>query len=83
LSGDQLISTQLIPNQLSAHPRSANTQQPIPHASWELGCAIGAMVSTFIAAWVFAIIVMESLLSLMQRRLCCCQASTIALIACH
>jgi hypothetical protein len=33
LSGDQLISTQLIPNQPSAHPRAANAREPIPHAS--------------------------------------------------
>jgi hypothetical protein len=55
----------LIPNQPSAHPRVANAQEPIPHVSWELGCAIGAMVSTFIAAGIFTIFVMESLPSLM------------------
>jgi len=65
LSGDQLISTQLIPNKPSVHPRAANAWEPIPHASWELGCATSAMVSTFIVAGVFAIIMMKSLLLLM------------------
>ncbi len=40
------------------------------------------MVSVFIDAGVFAIIVMASLPSLMHRRLCCHQASIVALIAC-
>jgi hypothetical protein len=30
-----LISTQSISNQPSTHPRAANAQHPIPHASWE------------------------------------------------
>jgi hypothetical protein len=41
------------------------------------------MVSTFIDAGIFAIIVMESLPSLMRRHLCRHQASIIALAACH
>jgi hypothetical protein len=65
LSGDQLISNQSIPNQPSAHPRVANAWEPILHASWELGYAIVAMVSTFIVAGAFSIVVMESLLLLM------------------
>jgi hypothetical protein len=48
LSGDQLISTQSIPNQPSAHPGAANAREPIPLASWEYGCPIGAMASTFV-----------------------------------
>jgi hypothetical protein len=83
LSGDQLISTQLIPTQPSAHPRGENTWELIPRASWELGCAIGTMVSMFIVAGVFAIVVMESFLLLMQRVLCRLQASIITLVACH
>ncbi len=81
LTGDQLISTQSIPNQPSAHPRVANAREPIPHVSWEFGCTIGAMVSTFIVTGIFAIVMMESLLLLMWRRLCCHQASVIALVA--
>jgi hypothetical protein len=82
LSGDQLISTQLIPNQPSTHPIVANAQEPILHASWELGCAIGTMVSMFIVAGIFAIVVMESLPLLMQRRVCHHQASFVALVTC-
>jgi hypothetical protein len=48
LSGDRLISTQSIPNQPSAHPGAANAREPIPRASWEYGCSISAMVSTFV-----------------------------------
>ena len=35
LSGNQLISTQSIPNQLSAHSRAKKAHEPIPHASCE------------------------------------------------
>jgi hypothetical protein len=35
LSRDQLISTQLISNQPSTHPRAANAWRLILHASWE------------------------------------------------
>jgi hypothetical protein len=40
------------------------------------------MVSTIIDAGIFAIVVMAPLLSLMSRRLCCRQASIVALVAC-
>jgi hypothetical protein len=40
------------------------------------------MVSTFIVAGIFAIIVMESLPLLMQRRFCRPQASVVALVTC-
>ncbi len=76
-----MISPQSIPNQPSAHPRVANAWEPILHASWKLDCAFGAMVSLFIVAGVFAIVVMESLPLLMQRRLCHCQASIVSLVA--
>jgi hypothetical protein len=81
LSGDQSISTQLIPKQPSANPSTTTAWDPIPHASWELGCLIGAVVSMFIVAGIFAIFVMESLLLLMQRRRHCCQARIITLVA--
>ena len=48
LSGDHLISTQSIPNLPSGHPRAEKGPEPIPHVSWEWGCAIGAMVIMFI-----------------------------------
>ena len=81
MSGDQLISAQSIPNQPSAHPRAANAWEPIPHASWELGCTTSAMVSTFIVAGVFAIVMMKSLPSLMRRGLCrLCNNGVIAVI---
>jgi hypothetical protein len=82
LSGDQLIPTQSIPIQPSAHSRVANTWEPIQHVSWENGCTIGAIVSTLIDAGIFAIVVMVSLLSLMRSCLQRCQASVVALIAC-
>jgi hypothetical protein len=47
LSGDHFISTQLIPNHLFAHPRAEKELEPIPHALGEKGCAISAMVNTF------------------------------------
>ncbi len=61
---------QSIPNQPSAHPRGSNSLEPILHASWELGCTIGTMVSTSIVIGVFTIVVIESLMLLTQRRLC-------------
>ncbi len=70
MSGDQLISTQSIPNQPSAHPRVANAREPILHASWEIGCTTSTMVCMIIVADVFAIIMMESLPLLMWRHLC-------------
>jgi hypothetical protein len=41
------------------------------------------MVSTFIDAGIFAIVVMVSLLLLMRRRLRHCQVIVVALITCH
>ncbi len=82
MSRDQLVSTQSIPKQPSAHSRAANARKPIPHASWELGCAIGAMVSLFIITGVFAIVVMESLPSFMQKCLHSFQASVVTLVTC-
>jgi hypothetical protein len=41
------------------------------------------MVSTFIDAGIFAIVVMVSLPSMMHRRFRCCQVIVIALIACR
>jgi hypothetical protein len=41
------------------------------------------MVSTFIDAGIFAIVVMASLPLLICRRLRCCQIIIIVLIACH
>ena len=82
MSGDQLIPTQSIPIQPSAHFRVANTWEPIQHVSWENSCAIGAIVSTFIDAGIFAIVLMASLLSLMRSCLQCCQASIVTLVAC-
>jgi hypothetical protein len=48
LSGDHFISTQSIPNLPSGHPSAEKGPVPIPHVSWEWGCAIGAMVIMFI-----------------------------------
>jgi hypothetical protein len=79
----RLISTQLIPNQPSALHRAANAREPIPHVSEEYGCAIGAMVSTFIDAGVFAIVVMASLPLLMRRCLCRRLVIVVAPIACR
>jgi hypothetical protein len=39
--GDHFISTQLIPNQNSSHPRAASAQEPILHVFWVNGCTIG------------------------------------------
>jgi len=41
-------STQSIPNPPSGHPSAEKGPEPIPHVSWEWGCAIGAMVIMFI-----------------------------------
>ena len=82
MSGDQLIPTQSIPIQPSAHFRVANTWEPIQHVSWENGCTIGAIVIMFIDAGIFAIVVMASLLSLMHSCLKCFQACGVALVAC-
>jgi hypothetical protein len=46
------------------------------------GCAIGTMVSMFIDAGIFAIVVMASLPLLMRRHLHRCQVIVVALIAC-
>jgi hypothetical protein len=45
---DHFISTQSIPNLPSGHPSAEKGPEPIPHVSWEWGCAIGAMVIMFI-----------------------------------
>jgi hypothetical protein len=82
LSGDQLIPTQSILIQPSAQHRVANTWGPIQHVSWENGCTIGAIVSRFIDAGIFAIVVMVSLLSLMRSCLQRCQGSVVTLVTC-
>jgi hypothetical protein len=41
---EKMMTKKSIPNLLSAHPRAEKAPEPIPHASWEYGCAIGAMV---------------------------------------
>jgi hypothetical protein len=42
---EKKTTKKFIPNLLSAQPRAEKAPKPIPHASWELGCAIGTMVS--------------------------------------
>jgi hypothetical protein len=44
---EKMTTKKSIPNLLSAHPRAEKAPTPIPHASWEKGCAIGAMVRTW------------------------------------
>ncbi len=44
---EKMTTKKSIPNLLSAHPRAEKAPKPIPHASWEKGCAIGAMVRTW------------------------------------
>ncbi len=43
---EKMMTKKSIPNLLSAHPRAEKVPEPILHASWESGCAIGAMVHT-------------------------------------
>jgi hypothetical protein len=43
---EKMTTKKSIPNLLSAHPRAEKAPEPIPHASWEQGCAISAMVRT-------------------------------------
>ena len=44
---DHFISTQSILNLPSGHPSAEIGLKPILHVFWELGCAIGAIVSMF------------------------------------
>jgi hypothetical protein len=43
---EKMTTKNSIPNLLSAHPKAEKAPEPILHASWEQGCAIGAMVRT-------------------------------------
>ncbi len=61
-----LSSTKSLPYQTSAHPRAAKGPEPIPHASWVSGCAIGAMISLcsgpHLEAWMMMVLSVFSLL---------------------